>query len=71
VTPLAQAAAAAFPRADLAEADAGRLAHGIRVAAPDGLDADTPVAAFAPDGSLIALVTVESGRLRPLAVFVP
>jgi len=28
-----------------------------------------PLAAFAPDGSLIALVTVESGRLRSLAVF--
>ena len=69
VTPIASAAAAAFPRVDLGEEDAQRLAHGIRVAAPDGLDADAPIAAFAPDGALIALVTVESGRLRPLAVF--
>jgi tRNA pseudouridine55 synthase len=28
-----------------------------------------PLAAFAPDGSLVALVTAESGRLRSLAVF--
>jgi tRNA U55 pseudouridine synthase TruB len=30
---------------------------------------DTPIAAFAPDGTLIALVTAEAGRLRSLAVF--
>jgi tRNA pseudouridine55 synthase len=73
VTPLADAASAAFPRADLAEEDAGRLAHGMRVAAPAEVtvaSADDPVAAFAPDGTLIALVTLDSGRLRPLAVFV-
>jgi tRNA pseudouridine55 synthase len=29
----------------------------------------TPMAAFAPDGTLVALVTEESGRLVPLAVF--
>jgi tRNA pseudouridine55 synthase len=73
VIPLAQAAAAAFPRADLTEEDAARLAHGIRVAAPpsalSSTTPDTPIAAFAPDGSLIALVTLQSSRLRPLAVF--
>ncbi|HEX4789032.1 MAG TPA: tRNA pseudouridine(55) synthase TruB [Actinospica sp.] len=72
VTPLDEAAAAAFRRVDLDAADAGRLAHGIRVPAPGGAAAGTaeaPVAAFAPDGTLIALVTEESGRLRPLAVF--
>ncbi len=71
VIPLPRAAAAAFPRADLAAADAEKLAHGIRVAAPPGVIAagGTPVAAFAPDGSLIALVTVDAARLRPLAVF--
>jgi tRNA pseudouridine55 synthase len=31
--------------------------------------AGDPMAAFAPDGSLVALVTTESGRLRSLAVF--
>ncbi|MFY9775578.1 MAG: hypothetical protein WAK28_13525, partial [Trebonia sp.] len=29
----------------------------------------TPIAAFAPDGTLVALVAEESGRLRCLAVF--
>jgi tRNA pseudouridine55 synthase len=29
----------------------------------------TPIAAFAPDGTLVALVAEESGRLRSLAVF--
>ena len=31
----------------------------------------TPIAAFGPDGSLIALVSEENGQLQPLAVFVP
>jgi tRNA pseudouridine55 synthase len=70
VTPLAAAAAAAFEKTDLSADDAGRLSHGMRIPAPEGLpDGDTPVAAFAPDGSLVALVTVDRGRLRSLAVF--
>ena len=72
VTPLAEAAAAAFPRIDLTEADAGRLSHGIKIDVPEGAPsgtAEAPAAAFAPDGSLVALVATESGRLRSLAVF--
>jgi tRNA pseudouridine55 synthase len=70
VTPLAAAAAAAFEKTGLSADDAGRLSHGMRIPAPAGLpDGDTPVAAFAPDGSLVALVTVDRGRLRSLAVF--
>jgi hypothetical protein len=30
----------------------------------------SPVAAFAPDGTLVALVTADAGRLKSLAVFV-
>ena len=67
VLPLAQAAAAAFPRRDLTEDEARRLAHGGRLDSTG--DKDTPTAAFAPDGTLIALVTEESGQTRPLAVF--
>jgi tRNA pseudouridine55 synthase len=123
VTPLAEAAAAAFPRLDLTEADARRLAQGARLPLPaswpggtqgpnrsgpvahtttsNGLVArgdngdsalsaasperegpaggvsavrepspGTPIAAFDPDGTLVALVTAEAGRLRSLAVFV-
>jgi tRNA pseudouridine(55) synthase len=68
--PLAQAAAAAFPRLDLPTDQADRLAHGGRLPA-DGAAQTGPVAAFGPDGALIALVTAAEGRYRPLAVFVP
>jgi tRNA pseudouridine55 synthase len=76
VLPLAEAAAAVFPRLDLSAVDAGRLAHGGRLplgapAGGPGGDLAGPVAAFGPDGSLIALVTAEEGRYRPLAVFAP
>ncbi len=70
VLPLAQAAAAAFPRRDLDEAEARRLATGGRLAALAGVYATGPSAAFAPDGALVALVTEEAGQARPLAVFV-
>lgn len=86
VTPLAEAAAAAFRRVDLTEEDSRRLAHGARLPLPSTLappaasgpstgqprapaGPETPLAAFAPDGTLVALVTPESGRLRSLAVF--
>jgi tRNA pseudouridine55 synthase len=93
VLPLAQAAAAAFPRRDLSADEASRLAHGGRLAlmtptapapvndaratamlatavpAKDVPAKDVPTAAFAPDGTLIALVTEESGQARPLVVF--
>jgi tRNA pseudouridine55 synthase len=74
VIPLAAAAAAAFPRLDLTADDARRLAQGARLplppASPASLDGgDAPVAAFAPDGTLVALVTADNGCLRSLAVF--
>ncbi len=76
VIPLAEAAAAAFPRLDLTEDGARRLAQGARLPLPDDApslpanDKEAPIAAFAPDGSFVALVTAEEGRLRSLAVFV-
>ena len=70
VMPLAQAAAAAFPRRDLSADEARRLAHGGRLAAVSPPpDPDHPTAAFAPDGSLVALLTEQSGQARPLVVF--
>jgi tRNA pseudouridine55 synthase len=69
VIPLAQAAASAFPRRDLSEDEARRVAHGARLPLSD--ESGGPVAAFAPDGSLVALLTDEDGRARPLAVFAP
>jgi tRNA pseudouridine55 synthase len=68
VVPLAQAAQEAFPRRDLTADEARRLAHGGRVA-PAAAPTPGPTAAYAPDGTLIALVTEESGEARPLVVF--
>jgi tRNA pseudouridine55 synthase len=71
LTPLAEAAAAAFPRLDLSTEDAHRLAQGARLPIPsdDWPEPGIPVAAFDPDATLVALVTAESGSLRSLAVF--
>ena len=81
VIPLAAAAAAAFPVRSLTEAEADSLSHGVSLAgagtgigagAETGAGAGTgPVAALAPDGTLIALIEEHDGRARPLAVFVP
>ena len=76
VLPLAQAASAAFPRRDLSAEEARRLAHGGRLA-PAGPGAapavaatpEHPTAAYAPDGSLVALLTEQHGQARPLVVF--
>ncbi len=73
VLPLAQAASAAFPSRNLSADEARRLANGGRLAAAagsaGGAPAPGPTAAYAPDGTLIALVTEESGQARPLVVF--
>jgi tRNA pseudouridine55 synthase len=74
VLPLAQAASAAFPRRNLTADEARRLANGGRLAPAAGTGAGQsappgPTAAYAPDGTLIALVTEESGHARPLVVF--
>ncbi|HEX3389224.1 MAG TPA: tRNA pseudouridine(55) synthase TruB [Streptosporangiaceae bacterium] len=69
VLPLAQAAAAAFPVRELTADQARSLSHGGRL---PGVGGETgPVAAFGPDGTLIALVQEKDGVARPLAVFVP
>ncbi len=67
LTSLADAAAAAFPRRDLTPDEARLLGHGGKLPAL-GTGAD-PVAAFGPDGSLIALLTEDGNRARSLAVF--
>lgn len=67
--PLADAAAAAFPRRDLTQEEARQLGHGVRLAAV-GTGAE-PAAAFGPDGALVALLTEEGGQARSLVVFPP
>jgi tRNA pseudouridine55 synthase len=73
VTPLDEAAGVAFRPLHLSEDDARVVAHGGRLPASalSGVPGTGPVAAFAPDGTLIALLTEEGGQARPLAVFVP
>jgi len=69
VTAIGEAAAAAFPRRELTGDEARLIAHGGRLAALGSGPA--PVAAFGPDGTLIALLTEEDGRARSLVVFEP
>jgi tRNA pseudouridine55 synthase len=70
VIPLAQAAAEAFARRDLTADEARQLSHGARLPATGAPgSAQGPIAAFAPDGTLVALLTEESGEAKPLAVF--
>jgi len=66
VQPLDSAAAQNFPRRDLTTQEASVLAHGGRLA-PEGRAG--PVAAFGPDGALIALIEEDASRARPLVVF--
>jgi len=69
LTSLAEAAAAAFPRRELSADETRLLSHGAKLN-PTGAG-PAPVAAFGPDGSLIALLTDDAGRARSLAVFAP
>jgi len=85
LTPLAQAAAAAFRSLQLSAEQARLVSHGARLPAAAagehagaagfgsaaGARPDAPVAAFAPDGSLTALLVRQDDEMRPLAVFVP
>jgi tRNA pseudouridine55 synthase len=67
--PLKRAAADAFPSRLLTDEEARWLSHGGRL--PGAGVAPGPVAAFGPDGTLIALVAEKDGQTAPLAVFVP
>jgi tRNA pseudouridine55 synthase len=69
VLPIADAARAAFPARELSDDEARRLAHGHRLDAT-GTGPD-PVAAFAPDGRLVALVSDTGPTARPLVVLAP
>lgn len=64
--PLERAARAAFPARELSEDEARRLVHGQRLKAT-GLG-ERPVAAFAPDGTLVAIVSETGPTARPLLV---
>ncbi|MGE5292913.1 MAG: tRNA pseudouridine(55) synthase TruB [Micromonosporaceae bacterium] len=67
VLPLAEAAAAEFPRRDVSAEEAQRVAHGAALPAA-GLGPG-PVAVFGPGGELLALMQEQSGRAKPIVVF--
>jgi len=66
VLPIADAARAAFTGRDLSPEEARRLAHGQRLDASEL--GPGPVAAFAPDGTLVALISDAGLTARPLVV---
>ncbi|MFE5742394.1 tRNA pseudouridine(55) synthase TruB [Streptomyces celluloflavus] len=85
VMPIGDAAAAAFVRWDVTQAQARLLANGVRIAMPlfDSTDGSVgadgagtggrvggPVAVFGPDGTFLALVENQGGKAKSLAVFV-
>jgi tRNA pseudouridine55 synthase len=69
IVTLSDAVAAAFPRWDVDAERARRIALGQRLA-PAGLPAGM-VAAFGPDGAVVALVEERDDAVRPSVVFAP
>ncbi|MFB7866831.1 tRNA pseudouridine(55) synthase TruB [Streptomyces sp. NPDC056069] len=67
VMPVAEAAAAAFPRWDVDEKRARLLLNGVRLEMPEYPAG--PVAVFGPEGRLLALVEAQRGKAKSLAVF--
>ncbi|MFH8570681.1 tRNA pseudouridine(55) synthase TruB [Streptomyces sp. NPDC017993] len=68
VMPIGDAAAAAFTRWDVAEQQVKPLLNGARIPMPL-FDGEGPVAAFAPDGTFLALVENQGGKAKSMAVF--
>jgi tRNA pseudouridine55 synthase len=66
ILPIADAARAAFATRDLTAEEARKLAHGQRLEASELGPA--PVAAYAPDGTLVALIADAGLTARPLVV---
>ncbi|MFE7272649.1 tRNA pseudouridine(55) synthase TruB [Streptomyces sp. NPDC057623] len=69
VMPLAEAAAAAFPRWDVDAKRARLLTNGVRLDMPEEYAGAGSVAVFGPEGRLLALVEEHKGKAKSLAVF--
>ncbi|MFD3518752.1 tRNA pseudouridine(55) synthase TruB [Streptomyces sp. NPDC058657] len=67
VMPIADAAAAAFPRWDVDEKRAALIMNGVRIDMP--AHERSPVAVYGPDGTFLALVEDQRGKAKSLAVF--
>ncbi|MGW3571951.1 tRNA pseudouridine(55) synthase TruB [Streptomyces sp. NPDC000941] len=68
IMPIAEAAAAAFPRWDVDEDRARLLGNGVRIGMP-AREETGPVAVFGPEGRFLALVEEHEGKAKSLAVF--
>jgi tRNA pseudouridine55 synthase len=69
VMPVADAAAAAFPRWDLDERRTRLVLNGVRLEMPDAYAGRGPVAVFDQAGRFVALVEEQKGKAKSLAVF--
>ncbi|MFI9603803.1 tRNA pseudouridine(55) synthase TruB [Streptomyces sp. NPDC052043] len=69
VMPIAEAAAAAFPRWDVDTRRARLLTNGVRLEVPDEYAGAGAIAVYGPDGRLLALVEEQRGKAKSLAVF--
>jgi tRNA pseudouridine55 synthase len=69
VMPVAEAAAAAFPRWDLDERRTRLVLNGVRLEMPGEYAGAGPVAVFDPAGRFVALVEEQKGKAKSLAVF--
>ncbi|MEG9247610.1 tRNA pseudouridine(55) synthase TruB [Arthrobacter sp. Soc17.1.1.1] len=69
VLPLDDAGRALFPVRELTDAEAADVSHGRRIGPSS--ETDAPVAAFAPDGTLVALLENRGGAARTTLVFAP
>ncbi|MBL0780730.1 tRNA pseudouridine55 synthase [Streptomyces sp. CZ24] len=69
VMPVAEAAAAAFPRWDLDERRAQLVLNGVRIDMPEEYAGHGPVGVFDPAGRCLALVEEQKGRAKSVAVF--
>ncbi len=77
VLELSQAARALMPNRELTAEETTEISFGRRVAAgaaagtPEAATADKPAAAFAPDGTLVALLADTGSYAKPVLVFAP
>lgn len=69
VMPVADAAAAAFPRWDVDTKRARLLLNGVRLEMPEEYAGAGAVAVFDPQGRFLALVEAQKGKAKSLAVF--
>lgn len=77
VLEMSDAARALMPNRELSEAETTEISFGRRIAAgagagtPEAATADKPAAAFAPDGTLVALLADAGSYAKPVLVFAP